>query len=82
MRVMGLGKSLSIRGLFASSVLIVLSFKASPNVHFCVIPGVTHFSILAPANRRIADKILGDSGATSNIQFTDQDLDGISRKEQ
>jgi acetyl esterase/lipase len=50
----------------------------SPAVHFHLINGTTHFSILTPMNRLIAQKILKDDGPTTNIDFSDADLAGIT----
>ncbi len=46
----------------------------NPMIHFLPVKGATHFSILAPTNALIARKILGDTGPTANITFTDQEL--------
>lgn len=46
----------------------------SPLVHFLEVPGADHFSILAPTNRLVADKILGDDGPTTQIRFDAEDL--------
>jgi acetyl esterase/lipase len=46
----------------------------NPLIHFCPVPGKTHFGTLAPMTKVIAEKILGDVGPGSNIQFTAADL--------
>jgi len=61
------------------SVAMMQKMKSSPAVQFHVIPGVTHFSILAPANRLIAKKILQDTASTVNIRFTENELRAISQ---
>jgi hypothetical protein len=38
------------------------------------VPGATHFSILSPANRGIARKILRDDGSECNLGFTVNEL--------
>jgi hypothetical protein len=50
--------------------------RASKNamVRFLRVHGADHFSILAPTNALVARKILGDDGATTNIAFTDAEL--------
>ena len=45
----------------------------NPNLHFHAIPGKTHFSVLAPVNAVIAQKILADTGASCNIAFENTD---------
>jgi dipeptidyl aminopeptidase/acylaminoacyl peptidase len=41
---------------------------------FLIVPGKDHFSVLAPANRTIANKILADAGPTCNISLTANEL--------
>jgi acetyl esterase/lipase len=56
--------------------------KASknPKVQFFAIRGATHFSILAPVNRLIAQKVLKDEGPQSNLAFTEDELNKLPRK--
>jgi acetyl esterase/lipase len=49
----------------------------NPLVHFHAVNGATHFTILAPATRLIAGKILRDDGTTTNIAFTEAELNGL-----
>jgi acetyl esterase/lipase len=49
----------------------------NPAVHFLPVQGATHFSILAPTNALIARKILADTGPTTNITFTEQELNQL-----
>ena len=51
----------------------------STPVEFFAVPNADHFNILAPLNELIADKILADTGATSNISFTSGELNAIVR---
>jgi pimeloyl-ACP methyl ester carboxylesterase len=44
------------------------------NAHFLPVTGASHFSILAPTNRLIAEKILRDDGAACNLAFTEAEL--------
>ncbi len=44
------------------------------NISFLAVSGATHFDILAPANEMIAQKILLDQGAISNIRLTEAEL--------
>lgn len=46
----------------------------NPKAHFHSIPGETHFSILGPTNRLVAQKILGDAGPETNISFNEAEL--------
>jgi hypothetical protein len=46
----------------------------NPLIHCYPVSGKTHFSLLAPLNRLIAQKILRDEGATTNLSFTDAEL--------
>ena len=46
----------------------------NPNINFLAVKGASHFDILAPANELIAQKILLDQGALSNIRLTEAEL--------
>lgn len=46
----------------------------SSKVTFLSVPRVNHFSILAPATRVIAEKILKDTGAQTNIYLTNDEI--------
>ena len=48
--------------------------STNPQVHFFQVRGATHFSILAPTTRLIADKILRDDGAACNLSFTEEEV--------
>jgi len=48
--------------------------STNPKVRFLPVKGRDHFSILAPTNMKIARKILGDEGPTTNIAFTKEEL--------
>jgi dipeptidyl aminopeptidase/acylaminoacyl peptidase len=48
--------------------------STNPLIQFCPVLGATHFSVLAPANELIAEKILGDVGSTSGITISNQEL--------
>jgi hypothetical protein len=47
----------------------------NPLVRFHPVKGVSHFSILGPVTKLVADSILRDLGPTPNIAFTDAQLD-------
>jgi len=48
--------------------------STNPKAHFYAVNGATHFTILGPTNRLIAQKILKDDGAESNLAFTEAEL--------
>ncbi|WP_020471788.1 alpha/beta hydrolase family protein [Zavarzinella formosa] len=47
---------------------------SNPNVHFLPVNWGDHFSILAPMNRLLAEKILQDDGPESNLTLTEEDV--------
>jgi pimeloyl-ACP methyl ester carboxylesterase len=50
------------------------SLSKNANIHFFQVRGATHVSVLATATRLIAQKILRDEGATTNIGISDAEL--------
>lgn len=48
-------------------------------VQIAPVPGVNHFSILAPMNELIAAKILRDDGATINQSFSEDELATVAK---
>jgi acetyl esterase/lipase len=54
--------------------------STNPKIHFHIVPSATHFSTIAPTTRLIASKILRDDGPTTNIAFTQKELDGLIPK--
>ncbi len=56
--------------------------KASKNAcaHFLAANDATHFSILFPTNKLIAEKILHDDGATCNLSITEEELNKLFGK--
>jgi dienelactone hydrolase len=46
----------------------------NPALHFFPVAKATHFSILRPLSRLIAQKILQDTGPAPNIAFTEQEI--------
>jgi dipeptidyl aminopeptidase/acylaminoacyl peptidase len=54
--------------------------STNANAHFLPVNGATHFSILAPTNRLIAERILRDDGATCNLAFTEAELNKLFGK--
>jgi dipeptidyl aminopeptidase/acylaminoacyl peptidase len=64
----------------SKSVKFMMKLKAPHSVHFYLVHGATHFTILAPTNRLIAQKILQDTDATSNIEFSDSEIEGLMKQ--
>jgi acetyl esterase/lipase len=52
----------------------------NPKVNFIELKGMDHFNILAPVNEIIANKILQDTGEVSNIFFSKDEIDRVSKK--
>ncbi|HET9657016.1 MAG TPA: prolyl oligopeptidase family serine peptidase [Kineosporiaceae bacterium] len=61
------------------SLLELKSRNTSPLAHFHPVEGYTHFSVLGPVNRLIAQKIVADSGPACDITFTAQELAGLGK---
>jgi acetyl esterase/lipase len=49
----------------------------NPKTHFYPVKGATHFSVLAPVNKLVAQKIVADAGAETNIDFTEAELNKL-----
>jgi dipeptidyl aminopeptidase/acylaminoacyl peptidase len=56
------------------SLLTMKRATNNPKVQFYPVRGATHFSILAPTNRLIAQKILLDNRETCNLSFNESEL--------
>lgn len=54
----------------------------NPLVHFQVVTGATHFTILAPVSALVARKIVADDGETTAIDFTQKELDAAMRSKE
>ena len=54
--------------------------STNPLIRFLPVSGVSHFSILAPANELIAAKILHDEGPETSIAFTAEELGGLGKR--
>ena len=52
----------------------------NPKARFFVVKGASHFSVLAPTNRLIAEKILKDTGPACNLTFTEEEFGMAFRK--
>jgi dienelactone hydrolase len=49
----------------ASSVRELERSTNNPNLHFEIVPGESHFSVLAPTNQRLAQSVIKDTGNSS-----------------
>lgn len=56
------------------SLRAMKSTSTNPLVKFYPVAGASHFSILAPVNQMVAQRILQDSGPQLNIDFNDKEL--------
>jgi acetyl esterase/lipase len=63
-----------------ASLNVLLKASANPLIHFYSIRGKNHFSTLAPITKVIGTKILLDDGPSSNIEFTEEELNGRHRR--
>lgn len=54
--------------------LVAMQGSRNPNVHALPVHGADHFSVLAPINALIAQRILKDTEATCNIKLTAADM--------
>ena len=66
-----------IEGTSRGNAVALLKMKAAStnaNVHYLAVTGATHFSVLAPVNRLIADRILKDDAVKTNLAFTEDEL--------
>jgi alpha/beta superfamily hydrolase len=57
-----------------ADMMIMSRLTKNPNLRFMQVRGATHFSILGPTNRLIAQEILRDDGPKSHIAFTPVEL--------
>jgi hypothetical protein len=48
--------------------------SSNPLIHAHAVNGVSHFSILFPMTRLIARKIISDTGPTTNVAFSESEL--------
>ncbi len=63
------------------SLQVMQKNSKNPLLHFFPVRGTTHFSILLPITRLIADKILADAGSTTSISFGDAELSKALQKD-
>ncbi len=60
------------------SLYTLASASTSPKAQFFLVSGKTHFSILAPTNQLVADKITRDTGPQTNLAFSPNELPGLT----
>jgi len=63
----------------APSVRSMARISRSGNVQFFIVTSMDHFEVLYPTNKVIAAKIKQDTGATTNLAFSSDDVPGLSR---
>src|SRR5262249_11452288 len=63
-----------------SSLQAMARASSNPLAHFYPVQGATHFSILAPVTRLIAEKVRRDDGPTTNLEFTEAELNKLFRR--
>ena len=51
--------------------------STNPKAQFFPVRGANHFSVLAPVNKLIAQKITADTGTEPNLTFTEAELNGL-----
>jgi dipeptidyl aminopeptidase/acylaminoacyl peptidase len=54
--------------------------STNPQLHFIPVKGATHFTVLAPVTKLLAQKILLDEGASSNINCTEDEMNRLFQK--
>jgi hypothetical protein len=57
-----------------SSLEAMERVSKNPKVHFLAVNGASHFSILAPTTKLLAQRILRDTGPQPGITFTADEL--------
>lgn len=61
----------------ASNVENIRNTSKNENISCYIIDDADHFSVLAPITRLLAQKILADTGADSNITLTQEELENV-----
>ena len=64
----------------ADSLYAMAMASKNPKAQFYPLRGADHFSVLAPVNRLIAQKILKDDGATTNLAFTEDEVNEAMKR--
>lgn len=50
--------------------------STNPQLHFLLVQGASHFSVLAPVCRLLADKVVHDTGAAGSLTLTEGEVNG------
>ena len=61
----------------ADSLQTMANANSNPKARFYLVKRASHFSILAPVNKLVAQKILADTGADTNVSFTEAELNKL-----
>lgn len=61
-------------------LMIMEQMANNPKVKFIPVDGANHFSLLAPTNRLIANKILRDTGPECNVTLTENEVNAANAK--
>jgi len=61
------------------SLRTLAAASRNPLVHAYTVPNATHFSVLAPTTRLIAEKVVRDDGPACNITLSQDELDRLMR---
>ncbi len=59
------------------ALLALSNTSPNPEVHYDLVKGANHFSIIAPLTKLLAAKVVADSGPKSNIAFTQDEMDRL-----
>lgn len=63
----------------ADMLKLMQPYNTNLKLKFSLVPRASHFSILAPMTKLIAQKIVKDNGAKTNISFPQNELDSLMR---
>lgn len=63
----------------AAEVSLLEQANRSDQAHFATVQGFDHFSVLAPVNQLLAEKVAADTGSSCSITLTEQELSRVGR---
>jgi dipeptidyl aminopeptidase/acylaminoacyl peptidase len=52
----------------------------NPKAHFIAVRGADHFSVLAPTNKLLAQKVLADDGPACNLSLTEDEVNRLFKR--
>ncbi|MBY0458045.1 MAG: prolyl oligopeptidase family serine peptidase [Gemmataceae bacterium] len=61
----------------ADSLKAMANTSKNPKAHFYLVKGASHFSILTPVNKLIAQRVIADTGTETNLTFTEAELNKL-----